>query len=137
MKRRSSRFVQVMAMVVLVVAAGGVVAARPGLGRVQSYAPVQGMDLDATTYKDGTYTGTATGFRPGLTVSVKVEGGKVSQIAVTGHSEVGSRFYDPPIRLIPGEILKRQSTSVDVVSGATATSYGIMAAVEDALAKAK
>jgi NosR/NirI family transcriptional regulator, nitrous oxide reductase regulator len=137
MKLRMSRIVQVLVIVVLVVAAGGIVAARPGLAGRQTYASVQGMDLDATTYKDGTYTGTASGFRPGLSVAVKVEKGKVTGITVTGHSEVGSRFYDPPIKMIPGEILKRQSTSVDVVSGATATSYGIMAAVENALAQAR
>lgn len=69
-------------------------------------------------------------------VAVKVQKGAVVDITVTGHSEVGNRYFDRPIRLIPAEILKQQSTSVDVVSGASATSYGIMAAVEDALAKA-
>jgi uncharacterized protein with FMN-binding domain len=38
--------------------------------------------------------------------------------------------------LIPEAIVAHQSTDVDAVSGASATSYGIMAAVEDALSKA-
>jgi len=65
-----------------------------------------------------------------------VEKGKVVQVRVVAHSEVGDRFFSTPIRVIPGQIVKKQSTAVDAVSGATATSYGIMAAVEDALKKA-
>jgi uncharacterized protein with FMN-binding domain len=65
-----------------------------------------------------------------------VKEGKVASIKVVDHNEVDSRFYALPIKAIPAAIVKKQSTKVDVVSGATSTSYGIMAAVEDALAKA-
>ncbi len=40
------------------------------------------------------------------------------------------------IEEIPGKIISSQSTSVDVVSGASYTSKGIINAVNDALSKA-
>ena len=49
----------------------------------------------------------------------------------------GRQFYQAPIRLIPADIVDEQQTEVDVVSGATATSKAIMAAVEEAVNKAK
>jgi uncharacterized protein with FMN-binding domain len=100
------------------------------------YSKPKGLDLSSATYQDGTYTGSADGFRPGIEVEVTVKEGKVASIKVVDHNEVDSRFYALPIKAIPSAIVKKQSTKVDVVSGATSTSYGIMAAVEDALAKA-
>ena len=51
------------------------------------------------------------------------------------HNEIGRRYYQRPIDLIPGEIVEKQNTDVDSVSGATSTSKAIMAAVEEALLK--
>lgn len=97
------------------------------------YDKPAGIDLRAQAYKDGVYAGVANGFRPGLEVEVTVKGGKVAGVAVIGHNEVDRRFYALPISAIPAAIVKKQSTKVDAVSGASATSYGIMAAVENAL----
>jgi len=132
----SSRWIRLVCAIALFLSVGGLATSQSRPGR-SGYAKVEGVDLTQGLYQDGTYTGTGAGFRPGLTVEVKVEKGKVVRVKVTTHAEIGSRFYDPPIRLIPSQIVREQSTSVDVVSGATATSYGIMAAVEDALKKAK
>jgi uncharacterized protein with FMN-binding domain len=96
----------------------------------------EGINLKARVYKDGTYTGSATGFRPGLTVEVTVKGGKLSAVKVVSHNEVNQRFYAYPIQVIPSAIVKSQSTDLDAVSGATCTSKGILAAVEDALKNA-
>lgn len=87
----------------------------------------------ASQYKDGEYTGTATGFRPGLKVKVTVKDGKIAAIEILEHNEKGQRYYGPPMEIIPQEIIENQSTDVDVVSGATKTSIGIMKAVENAL----
>jgi NosR/NirI family transcriptional regulator, nitrous oxide reductase regulator len=86
-------------------------------------------------YKDGTYTGTGNGFRPGLEVSVTVKSGKISDIQITNINDTPG-YYDQPVSIIPQEIIKAQSTNVDAVSGATRSSNGIMMAVEDALQKA-
>jgi len=87
-------------------------------------------------YKDGTYTGTANGYKPGLTVSVTVSGGKISDIQITSHHE-SKGFYERPFQTVPQEIIEEQSTDVDAVSGATRTSKGIMTAVDNALKNAK
>jgi uncharacterized protein with FMN-binding domain len=86
--------------------------------------------------KDGTYTGSATGYRPGLTVEVTVKGNRVTIITVVSHNERGPQHYAKPIKVVPGEIIDGQTLDVDTVSGATRTSEGIINAVNDALSKA-
>lgn len=88
------------------------------------------------TLADGTYTGEATGYREGLQVSVNVEDGLITQVNVTDHNEVNSKFYAEPIETIPSAIIEAQTTQVDTVSGATFTSIGIINAVNDALSDA-
>jgi NosR/NirI family nitrous oxide reductase transcriptional regulator len=87
-------------------------------------------------YKDGTYTGVGRGFRPDLKVSVKVTGGKISNIEIVSHNE-SRGYYEQPFETVPKEIIESQSTNVDAVSGATRSSNGIMSAVADALSQAK
>lgn len=87
-------------------------------------------------YKDGTYIGTGTGYRPGLQVSVTIKNGKIADIQVTSNNET-PRFAEQPFAIVPNEIVQAQSTEVDGVSGATRSSNGIKQAVEDALSKAK
>lgn len=86
--------------------------------------------------KDGTYTGEATGYRPGIQVSVTVKNNTITNVEVTGHSEVNSRYYSRPISIVPQEIVEEQSTDVDTVTSGTFTSIGIMNAVNDALRQA-
>jgi Uncharacterized protein conserved in bacteria len=85
---------------------------------------------------DGTFTGEATGYRAGLKVSVVIKDNSIISVDVTDHNEVKSRYYATPIAVIPTEIVEAQSTNVDVISGATCTSIGIMNAVNDALSSA-
>lgn len=87
-------------------------------------------------YIDGTYQGVADGFRPGLTVEVEIKNDVIISVEVISHNEVRERFWGYPVENIPLWIVEAQSTDVDTVSGATYTSRGIIAAVDDALAKA-
>lgn len=87
-------------------------------------------------YKDGTYTGEGFGYHPGLIVEVTIKDDKITRIEIVSHRET-PEFAQLPLEVIPQEIIENQSTNVDIVSGATRTSYGIMMAVEDALNKAK
>ncbi len=98
-----------------------------------SSTPVPSNETNLT---DGTYTGTATGYRPGLVVSVEISDNRITAIEIISHNEVGSRFYNEPIAEIPKLIIDEQDTAVDVISGATKTSNGIINAVEDALSQA-
>lgn len=92
--------------------------------------------LQGKQFKDGVYSGEATGFRPGLKVSVEIKHNKITNIKITEHNEENARFYAEPIEKIPQRIISSQSTDVDIVSGATYTSVGIMNAVNNALSKA-
>lgn len=87
-------------------------------------------------YIDGTYTGMADGFRPGLTVQVVIENGYIASVDVVAHNEKNQRFYGKPIAVVPEEIVAAQSTDVDIVTGATFTSNGIKNAVNNALENA-
>jgi uncharacterized protein with FMN-binding domain len=95
----------------------------------------QGIDYQVGSLKDGTYTGTANGYMPSLTVNVIIKNGVINAIKVASHGET-MRWYDAVVNVIPKEIINSQSTDIDAVSGATSSSYGIMSAVEDALKKA-
>ena len=99
----------------------------------KSYALVEGVDIPAVSLKDGIFKGTATGFRSGLTLQVELLDNRIESIEITDHREIGRDFWEYPMKVIPQAIIKTQNTKVDSVSGATATSLGIMAAVEDAL----
>lgn len=89
-----------------------------------------------TTYKDGVYTGTGTGYRPGLVVEVVIENDTITSVTVISHNEKNEQFWGVPVQLIPQLIVEAQSTDVDTVSGATMTSRGIIEAVNDALSQA-
>lgn len=87
-------------------------------------------------YEDGTYIGEAQGKRRHLKVEITIENGQMSACSVIEHYE-GVYYAKEPVVVIPQRILEKQSTQVDVVSGSTLTSQGIIKAVEDALQKAK
>lgn len=86
-------------------------------------------------YNDGEYTGTARGFGGKITVRVTISGGKITSVKIiSAPGETGS--YLSRAKAVIGRILKKQSTNVDAVSGATYSSNGIIKAVRNALAKA-
>ncbi|WP_234121857.1 FMN-binding protein [Clostridium hydrogenum] len=87
-------------------------------------------------YKDGTYTGTGTGFQPGMNVTVTVKNNKIASIDITSTND-SAGYFDQASKVVPNEIIQAQSTKVDAVSGATRSSNGIMEAVTDALKNAK
>lgn len=83
-------------------------------------------------YEDGTYTGSGSGFRGTTKVSVTVQNGQITDIALLSKNDDAQYFnraWDTVIALI----ISGQTTTVDAVSGATFSSNGIMEAVADAL----
>ena len=93
------------------------------------------IDVSSGKYSDGTYDGTSAGYAQGLTVEVKIKSGKISNIEITSHNETPG-FYEKAFETVPTEIIKKQSTDVDTVSGATYSSVGIINAVNNALSQA-
>lgn len=88
---------------------------------------------EAKTYTDGVYIGEGKGYGGAIRVEVEVSGGKIVSVDLLEHGETPG-ISDPAIDAIPKSIIDAQDTEVDIVSGATRTSNGIMEAVENALA---
>lgn len=87
-------------------------------------------------YIPGTYTGTGSGW-DSITVSVTVDEYSITGINVIEDNETVGVGSPRPLNQMIESILKKNSTDVDTVSGATITSNGVIAAVKDALAKAQ
>lgn len=94
------------------------------------------IDTTSSNLKDGTYTGVADGYSPELKVEVTVSDKKISDIQIVSHNETPG-FYETAFEQVPSEIINKQNTDVDTVSGATYSSNGIINAVEEALVDAK
>ena len=85
---------------------------------------------------DGTWIGKAPGFKDEIEVSITTKDGKIVSADVLKIND--SDFAVNDTKALLAEIVKKGSVSnVDVVSGATYTSKGIIAAVNAALASAK
>ncbi len=90
---------------------------------------------EPSTYKDGTYTGSAIGWGGTIKVSVTIKDNKMKDIQVLSASKETPSYFNRAKAVITA-MLKAQSTNVDVVSGATFSSNGLIKAVRNALAKA-
>ncbi len=105
-------------------------AASNAAGRTSSDAFQDG------TYKDGTYTGSAAGFRGNITVSVTISGGKIASISVVSAPGNDEPYLSKAKTLIAKVLAKQSPNGVDTVSGATYSSNGILNAIKNALTKA-
>lgn len=83
-------------------------------------------------YKDGVYAGTGEGFGGPVNVEVKVEKGRIATVSI---SEAGGEdeAYLSIASQILDNIVEKQTADVDVISGASYSSQGIIDAVKDAL----
>ncbi len=85
----------------------------------------------SSTYEDGNYSGKGLGYNDYIYVDVTVANGAIAEIKVTKHIE-DEPYYSDSKKVI-NDILETQSLEVDVVSGATYSSLGIIDGVLDAL----
>lgn len=90
-----------------------------------------------TAYHDGVYVGEAKGYRKHLKARVTLENGYITGVEVVEHYEKGAEHFETPIALLPTAIIEAQCSDVDVISGATLTSNGIMDAVRAAIEQGK
>ena len=88
-------------------------------------------------YKDGTYTGEGKGRESVIQVQVDVKDGKIADVKVVKHGETEMIIAAPIEPLLPEIVKKNGVEGVDSVGGATLSSDGIKAAVNDALSKAQ
>ena len=80
----------------------------------------------------GPLTGTANGFGGPITVSVTMDGDKITAVEIVSNSET-PEIAGTALEQIPAAIVAANSPDVDIVSGATYTSNGIINAVKNAL----
>lgn len=86
-------------------------------------------------YKEGIYYGTAEGYNGDIEVAVVLQDQSIKAVLVTKNSD-DARFFDRAMEVVKN-IMKKQSTDVDVVSGATYSSNGLINAVKNALKEAE
>ena len=85
-------------------------------------------------YKDGTYTGQASNRIGGVQVAVTTKADKIVAVKIT---DCTTSYSESNITGLPQQVLSRQSTNIDFVSGATLSSEDFQGAVQQALQQAK
>jgi uncharacterized protein with FMN-binding domain len=87
-------------------------------------------------YQAGTYKGSGDGYFGLITVAVTVTENAVTEVEVLSHAEtdgIGTAAFEE----LSQTILYTNSPDIDVIAGATGSSEGFIAAVNDALLKAR
>lgn len=84
--------------------------------------------------ESGTFQGEGQGYNEDepIRVEVTLEDGMITDITILEHAETDG-LADPALEQTPQDIIDAQSSNVDAVTDATATSEGIMEAVNDAV----
>ena len=88
----------------------------------------------AVTYRDGTYQGRGTSRRGDVGVSVTIQGGRITNVAIT---QITTQYPASRIAALPGQVVARQSAQVDRITGATYSVQAFQQAVQQALAQAR
>jgi uncharacterized protein with FMN-binding domain len=97
-------------------------------------AQIVGGPVPANRLVEGIYDGSAENGPVRVTTEVRIENHRIACIEVTEHRNWKGGAAE---KVVPGRIIAAQSTRVDAVSGATASSIAIMNAVEAAIRKAR
>ena len=87
-----------------------------------------------TSAAAATYTASEQGFGGEVTVTLTIEDGKLTDVAITGDDETPS-VGGLAIETLPGVMIAANSVEVDTVSGATYTSTAVLTAAAAALAE--
>lgn len=87
----------------------------------------------AGQYRDGVYTGTGMNRHGDLEVSVTIKNGRIASANI---ARCGMQYPCSRISMLPGQVVSRQSTDVDIVTGATMSTEAYQEATQQALAQA-
>lgn len=85
--------------------------------------------------EDGTYEGSGQGFGGQIVVSVTIKNGSIDDIQIKEAKNEDSAYFNNAKKIID-TMKQKQTADVDVASGATYSSKGIIAAVRNALKEA-
>lgn len=86
-------------------------------------------------YNAGDYFGTGEGYHSSIEVKVTTDDYKILDISIINHKEMPV-ISEVVFKEIPFEVIRENGTKVDIVSGATQTSEGLIEAIDNALSKA-
>lgn len=92
-------------------------------------------DAGEGIFKPGTYEGRAQGFGGEIIAKVTLSKTAIEAVELTGDSETPT-IGGPALEKIQGDVVKRQTTNIDGVSGATITSTASFEAINAALTAA-
>lgn len=96
--------------------------------------PPPSADTSRVVLRDGVYSGWGTSRHGDIQASVEVKDGRIVSATIT---QCLTRYSCSWIADLPGQVVKRQSPEVDLVSGATQSTDAFYSAVVEALSKAK
>jgi len=127
MKKAMIIILSIVGVLVLVIG-GGLIYITSGLETGKNLA-INAVDL--TQIEDGTYSGSYEGGRWANSVEVTVSDHKISQIDVIKTVNIET----PEVtNQIVENVIEKQNTTVDTISGATITSKAYLKSIENALA---
>lgn len=91
--------------------------------------------LAAAKYIDGIYEGEGFGYGGDIKVKVTVKDGAIDAIDVYEHAGEDDNYFNLAVGLTE-KVIEANDTEVDVVTGATLSSEGLLEAIQTALEKA-
>lgn len=95
------------------------------------------LGVQASSYKDGTYTGEGRGNASTIQVEVVVAKGKIVSVKVLKHGETEMLVNAAQKKLSKAIVRNNGTQNVEAVTGASNSSKGIIEAVNNALKAAK
>lgn len=87
-------------------------------------------------YSEGEYVGIGSGYHSDIKVKIKTDKYRILSIEILEHQEMPV-ISEVVFKDIPHRVIRKNSTDIDLVSGATFTSKGLLEAIDEALVKAK
>lgn len=87
-------------------------------------------------YNEGEYIGAGNGYHSDIKVKVKTDKYRILSIDILDHQEMPV-ISEVVFKDIPHRVIRKNSTEIDLVSGATFTSKGLLEAIDDALVEAR
>jgi len=91
--------------------------------------------LASAKYKDGEYEGEGLGYGGAIRVKVTVRDGEIYTIDVTEHSGEDDEYFNLALKMTD-QIIDQNDTDIDIITGSTFSSEGLLEAINAALEKA-
>lgn len=128
--KEMKRVILLVVLILVIVAAFTVVIVKSNIeANLEELENSTVSDVDLTKIADGTYTGEYSVFPVAAEVKVTIINHEIKEIELVKHNNGQGKRAE----IIPAEVVKAQTLSVDIVTGATYSSKVILKAIENAL----